>query len=214
MGRRKENRSFRPYVGDGYFPVAKKAQEHRFADKHFDVSKRGNRAFYIFVGFSTWLRSCVPTHCHSPPPPPSPPRPPRFLQVMRGEETNERKEGKERERERCVLCLCRRKGRGGTLTSAFPYYYFFRYAGNLSLPPLFPSLFPPPRLLHYFPCMDSFSSFPPLLSVVVFCLGLLFSFMARGGGGGGKKKRLPSLPFSSSFFSVLPHFDVSRFFFS
>ena len=99
--------------------------------------------------------------------------PPRFLQVMRGEETNERKEG--REREMCALLVPQKgKGRGGALTSAFPYYYFFRYAGNLSLLPL-PPLFPPPRLLHCFPCMDSFSSF--LRCCLLLCsVGAPFSF--------------------------------------
>ncbi len=140
--------------------------------------------------------------------------PPRFLQVMRGEETNERKEGKERER--CVLCLCRRKGRGGTLTSAFPYYYFFRYAGNLSLPslPLPPLFLLLGCLLHCFPCMDSFSSF--LRCCLLLCsVGAPFSFYGPRRRRRRQKKRLPPPPlFFILFFSVLSHFDVSRFFFS
>ncbi len=140
--------------------------------------------------------------------------PPRFLQVMRGEETNERKEGKERERERemCAL-LVPQKGKGGHTHKCFPLLLFFSLCGKSEPPSSFPPLFPPPRLLHYFPCMDSFSSFPPLLSVVVFCLGSFFLLWPAAAAAEAKKEAPPS-PFLHPFFSVLPHFDVSRFFFS
>ena len=53
--------------------------------------------------------------------------PPRFLQVMRGEETNERKEGRKRERERCVCfaCAAEREGKGAHSQVLSPTTIFF-----------------------------------------------------------------------------------------
>ncbi len=96
-----------------------------------------------------------------------------------------------------------------------PTTIFFRYAGNLSLPPL-PPLFPPPPLLLYFPCMDSFSSF--LRCCLLLCsVWAPFSFYGPRRRRRQKKRGSPPLPFSSSSFflfcptSMSPAFSFLEF---